>query len=181
MFLTWTLSRNAQFFDECDPSITLWTNDGTMIKIKDQDWFEKEMISKHFSHSKFLSFAQKLKFYGFQKIPPHDLWKNGHKEDRNNKGSGSSSPLSVVTFHNKFFKQGRHDLLKNIQRSTKTQNNTSHTDQQEEIESLKNQINKLVQEMLNIEHMFKEQITNIKWSFNDELRKCEKNPLLEFQ
>lgn len=168
------ISKTHKIFDECDPSIASWTDDGTMIEIKDQDRFEKEMISKYFSHNKFSSFARQLNFYGFRKIPSRDLRKNGDEDDGNNDGGCSNGPSSVVTFHNEFFKRGRHDLLENIQRSTKTQNNPSHTDQQEEIESLKNQIDEMVQEMSNMEHMFEEQITNMKTEFQRRIEQIRK-------
>lgn len=171
------LSKTYKMFDECDPSIASWTDDGEMIEIKDQDRFEKEMIPKNFNHSNFSSFARQLNFYGFCKIPSRELRRNGDEEDGNRDSSNSLS--SVVTFHNEFFKRGRHDLLKNIQRSTNTQKNPSHMDQQEEIENLKSQIEEMRQVMLNMERTFEDQITRMENDFQRRIDKMQEKYFVE--
>jgi hypothetical protein len=88
---------------ECDPSISCWSNGGQSFKIKDKDAFEREVLPKHFNHSKWESFIQQLSFYGFQKSPSDpDL----------------QLKSKVVRYSHEFFKQGKPELLYLIQRTT---------------------------------------------------------------
>lgn len=89
---------------ECDPSISCWSNGGQSFTIKDKDAFEQEVLSKYFkNHSKWDTFIRQLNFYGFQKSRSDpDLQLNS----------------KVVRYSHEFFKQGKPELLYQIQRTT---------------------------------------------------------------
>lgn len=77
--------------------------------IKDPDRFANEVIPQYFDHNKFSSFTRQLNFYKFTREQSKVIKKNDN----------SSEIAKHQTFHHKFFKRGRPDLLKHLQRSKK--------------------------------------------------------------
>jgi hypothetical protein len=56
-------------FNTCnDPTVCSWSEDGTMIVVKNVSKFENDIIPQFFKHNKFTSFVRQLNFYGFRKI-----------------------------------------------------------------------------------------------------------------
>ncbi|CAJ1965529.1 unnamed protein product [Cylindrotheca closterium] len=53
---------------DSDRDIVSWNGVGDSFTIKDIDAFQKHILPKYFSHSKFSSFVRQLNFYGFQKL-----------------------------------------------------------------------------------------------------------------
>jgi len=161
----------------CDPLIASWTDDGDMIEIKDQDRFAEEAIPQFFNHNNFSSFARQLNFYGFCKIPSRELRienDDGNNNNNNNIDNCPSSSSSVVTFRNEFFKRDNPELMKSIKRSTKHPSNAQN-DQQEEIESLRNQIKDMQREMGDMEKIFEDQIVIMEDDFRSRIERIRKD------
>lgn len=101
-----------------------------MFVVKDPDLFASSIIPQYFDHNKFSSFARQLNFYGFRKMQSKPI--------RNSDFDANTA--KHVTFFNEYFKRGRCDLLKKIQRSTRGGGSTPGQDQQREIQTLRDQI-----------------------------------------
>lgn len=127
------LQKTYKMIDTCEPSIACWTEDGEMFVVKNPTIFARDVIPQYFDHSKFTSFARQLNFYGFRKMQIKPL--------RNDDFDQETS--KHVTFHNEKFKRGRHDLLSQIQRSTKGGAATANQEQQAEIQELKGKVDYL--------------------------------------
>lgn len=167
------LSKTHRMIDSCDPAIASWTDDGEMIEVKDPDRFAEKIIPEFFNHNNFSSFARQLNFYGFCKIPSRELRHNNRGGDSNNENNTHSS--NYVTFHNENFKRDRPDLMSRIQRSTKPQNPGMSSDQQEEIDDLKNQLVKMREEMANMEDMLEGRIVDMKNHFQHRIDDIKAN------
>lgn len=154
------LSKTRRMIDTCDPEIASWTGDGEMIEVKDTERFAEEVIPKYFNHNNFSSFARQLNFYGFCKIPSRDL-----RKDIKDNIIENSQRSNYITFHNENFKRDHPDLMSRIQRSTKPQNPIMNSDQQEEVDDLKNQVVKLREEMVDMELMFESKIVELEIHF----------------
>jgi hypothetical protein len=104
-----------------------------MFVVKDPDKFASQIVPQYFDHNKFSSFARQLNFYGFRKMQSKPI--------RNSDFDANTA--KHVTFYNENFKRGRHDLLKQIQRSTRGGGTNAGQDHQREIQQLKEKVIKL--------------------------------------
>lgn len=131
------LRKTYAMINACDPDIAMWTENGNMFVIKDQGRFEKEIIPKYFDHNKFTSFARQLNFYRFRKMQCRPI--------RN----ADYDPITAkhVTFFNEKFQRGKPELLKEIQRSTKANQNSNNQELQKEVDTLQGRVQSLEHEM----------------------------------
>lgn len=143
------LKKTYDLIDNCDPSIASWTEDGEMFVIKDRDALAAFVIPRYFDHNKFSSFARQLSFYGFRKIPSTPI--------RNCDKYGGTA--KHVTYANEYFKRGRCDLLKKIQRSTCGGGNISNgQNHQHEVQHLREQVHDLQKKLQQATKEFEERI-----------------------
>mmetsp|Transcript_55893 Transcript_55893/g.161894 ORF Transcript_55893/g.161894 Transcript_55893/m.161894 type:complete len:324 (-) Transcript_55893:31-1002(-) len=113
------LTKTYHMIDTCDPLIATWSDDGKSFQIQDVKEFSKTILPKFFKHSKFPSFVRQLNFYSFRKL-------------RQQQTATSRS----VRFAHKWFQRGCPELLHNIQRITKSSQDSSAA-AQEVVKSLK--------------------------------------------
>lgn len=135
------LIKTYQLISTCDDSLAEWSNDGDTFVIKNANRFAKEEIPKYFEHSNFSSFSRQLNFYGFKKVPQKSV-----RIDQ------KSDEQSYVRFYNEKFKRGRIDLLRQIQRSTKTGGTTAN--QAHEIKALRDKVASLETQLSNMQYDF---------------------------
>jgi hypothetical protein len=147
------LKKTYKMIDTCDPAIAGWTEDGEMFVVKDPNLFAAEIIPQYFDHNKFSSFARQLNFYGFRKMQAKPI-RNADFDENTAK---------YVTFYNEKFKRGRCDLLKEIQRSTRGGNAGTATaaEQQKEIDSLKDHIGQLENQIESMNSHFEERLRTV--------------------
>mmetsp|Transcript_51014 Transcript_51014/g.122986 ORF Transcript_51014/g.122986 Transcript_51014/m.122986 type:complete len:497 (+) Transcript_51014:168-1658(+) len=127
------LKKTYKMIDTCDSTIASWTPDGEMFVVKDPEIFATKVIPQYFDHNKFSSFARQLNFYGFRKMQSKPI--------RN--VDFDANTAKHVTFYNENFKRGRCDLLKKIQRSTRSGGAAGGQDQSKEVQQLKERVNQL--------------------------------------
>ncbi|MCL7023476.1 hypothetical protein MKW94_012609 [Papaver nudicaule] len=84
--------------DASTNSIISWCDSNDSFKIHDMIRFQKELLSKYFKHSNFSSFMRQLNTYGFRKLDPDQF-----------------------IFGNEKFVKGKKQLLKDISRRKKSQ------------------------------------------------------------
>ena len=109
-----------------------------MFIIKDPDLFAQTTIPTYFIHNKFSSFARQLNFYGFRKVSTKPIKNDDFDE----------STAKHVIFYNPSFMKGRLDLLPEIQRcATQSKSHSmaaTASEEEEEIQQLKQRINDLM-------------------------------------
>jgi len=120
-----------------------------MFVIKDRDALAAFVIPRYFDHKKFSSFARQLSFYGFRKIPSTPI--------RNCDRDGGTA--KHVTYTNEYFKRGRCDLLKKIQRSTCGGGTISNAQNHlHEVQSLREQVLDIQKKFQQATKQFEERI-----------------------
>jgi len=124
----------------CSRDLAEWSDDGDTFVVKQTSKFAKIEIPKYFDHSNFSSFSRQLNFYGFKKVPKKTI-----RIDQTDQSSSG-----YVKFHNEKFKQGRTDLLPQIQRSTKKGLNEHN--QVQEIKSLQDKVFNLETQISSMSH-----------------------------
>ena len=122
-----------------------------MFVVKDPDLFAIQVIPQYFDHNKFSSFARQLNFYGFRKMQSKPI-KNSDYD---------SGTAKHVTFYNENFKRGRCDLLKKIQRSTRGGGSATGQDQQKEIQTLRDRVSSLEQQIADMNNQFEDRVRRL--------------------
>lgn len=97
--------------DPANAKYIQWTPDGEAFQVVDKDQFEKVLLKKYFKHSKFSSFVRQLNMYGWHKLL-----------DASSGGLQSSEESWI--FQSPNFIRGRADLLDNIERNKKGEEET---------------------------------------------------------
>jgi hypothetical protein len=136
------LEKTYDLITNCDENIASWWDDGESFVVKDPDVFALEWIPKYFDHNKFQSFSRQLNFYGFKKLPNKAIRVADNDPDM----------AKTVRFYNEFFKRGRHDLLHNIKRSTRS---GKDGEENSEIQELKEKVQYLESELSELHNVVK--------------------------
>ena len=101
--------------NRCDPSVATWNTTGENFIIKNVDTFASTILPQYFKHSNFSSFARQLNFYGFRKVKSEPICLADADEHTS----------SYISFYNEYFKKDRPDLLIQIKRATKSEQQTT--------------------------------------------------------
>ena len=122
------LSKTYHMIDTCDPSIATWSESGDNFVVKNVEKFSQVVLPLYFKHSNFSSFARQLNFYGFRKLRTDPILTTD---------VDPRTSCYVRFFHEKFQKD-RPDLLHDIKRATKSEQQSK-----DDLDSLKAEVNRL--------------------------------------
>jgi hypothetical protein len=122
------LSKTYHMIDRCDPEIATWSESGDNFVVKNVEKFASHVLPLYFKHSNFSSFARQLNFYGFRKLRTDPIL------------TSDVDPRTAcyVRFYHEKFQKDKPELLHQIKRATKTDQQSK-----DEVESLKLEIVKL--------------------------------------
>lgn len=167
------LTKSYHMISSSDPNILSWNGVGDSFTIEDIDAFQKHILPKYFSHSKYSSYVRQLNFYGFQKMSQDSDIRivpkvivddesshasesvNSTSNQQNPSSSSSSTPSTPrfpfnnsARFMHEYFRRGMPELLPKIQRSTAKPKlhmieSQDYEALHKEIASLKGQINQM--------------------------------------
>lgn len=114
--------------DRCDPSIATWSAAGDNFVVKNVEKFATDVLPLYFKHSNFSSFARQLNFYGFRKLRTDPIL------------TSDVDPRTAcyVRFYHEKFQKDRPELLHQIKRATK-----SDQQSKDDVDSLKHEVSKL--------------------------------------
>mmetsp|Transcript_27015 Transcript_27015/g.47695 ORF Transcript_27015/g.47695 Transcript_27015/m.47695 type:complete len:422 (-) Transcript_27015:1004-2269(-) len=122
------LSKTYHMIDRCDPEIATWSATGDNFVVKNVDKFSNEVLPLYFKHSNFSSFARQLNFYGFRKLRSDPILTN----------DVDPNTASYVRFYHEKFQKDRPELLSQIKRATK-----SDQQSKDDVDGLKSEVVKL--------------------------------------
>jgi predicted site-specific integrase-resolvase len=114
--------------DKCDSDIASWSPAGDNFVVKDVEKFAGTVLPQYFKHSNFSSFARQLNFYGFRKLKAEPILT----------ADFDARTACYVRFYHEKFQKDRPELLTQIKRATK-----SDQQSKDDVESLKIDIMKL--------------------------------------
>lgn len=122
------LSKTYHMIDKCEPIIATWSTAGDNFVVKNVEKFASNVLPLYFKHSNFSSFARQLNFYGFRKLRTDPIL------------TSDVDPRTAcyVRFYHEKFQKDRPELLHQIKRATK-----SDQQSKDDVESLKVEVNKL--------------------------------------
>lgn len=122
------LSKTYHMIDRCDPSIATWSAAGDNFVVKNVEKFATDVLPLYFKHSNFSSFARQLNFYGFRKLRTDPIL------------TSDVDPRTAcyVRFYHEKFQKDRPELLHQIKRATK-----SDQQSKDDVDSLKHEVSKL--------------------------------------
>mmetsp|Transcript_24436 Transcript_24436/g.34103 ORF Transcript_24436/g.34103 Transcript_24436/m.34103 type:complete len:352 (-) Transcript_24436:136-1191(-) len=126
------LSKTYHMIDRCEQDIATWSNNGDSFVVKDVNQFAESVLPQYFKHSNFSSFARQLNFYGFRKVKAEPILT----------ADFDARTACYVRFYHEKFQKNRPDLLAQIKRATK-----SDQQSKDDVESLKSEITQLKMEM----------------------------------
>jgi HSF-type DNA-binding len=114
--------------DRCEPAIATWSMDGSNFVVKNVEKFASGVLPLYFKHSNFSSFARQLNFYGFRKLRTDPIL------------TSDVDPRTAcyVRFYHEKFQKDRPELLHQIKRATK-----SDQQSKDDVESLKAEVSRL--------------------------------------
>ena len=131
-FHTLHFTETYHMIDRCEQDIATWSNNGDSFVVKDVNQFSESVLPQYFKHSNFSSFARQLNFYGFRKVKAEPILT----------ADFDARTACYVRFYHEKFRKNRPDLLAQIKRATK-----SDQQSKDDVESLKGDITKLQMEM----------------------------------
>jgi predicted site-specific integrase-resolvase len=126
------LSKTYHMIDRCEQDIATWSDNGDSFVVKDVNQFAESVLPQYFKHSNFSSFARQLNFYGFRKVKAEPILT----------ADFDARTACYVRFYHEKFQKNRPDLLAQIKRATK-----SDQQSKDDVEYLKSDIAKLKMEM----------------------------------
>jgi len=137
--------------DKCDATIACWSDDGLSFIVKTTERFASLILPKYFKHSNFSSFARQLNFYGFRKLKAEPILT----------ADFDAQTASFVRFYHEKFQKGRPDLLKQIRRATK-----SDQQSKDEVDSIKSELAKLKDTVTTMSMEYDRRLSDISYEYN---------------
>jgi len=137
--------------DRCDPTIATWSINGDNFIIKNVECFSSKILPQYFKHSNFSSFARQLNFYGFRKLKAEPILT----------ADFDAQTASYVRFYHDKFQKDKPELLHNIKRATK-----SDQQSKDDVESLKAEISQLKECISTMSADFDRKIAEMSYQFN---------------
>eukprot|EP00934_Nitzschia_sp_Nitz4_P002576 Nitzschia sp. Nitz4//scaffold225_size51843//38194//39676//NITZ4_006902-RA/size51843-snap-gene-0.4-mRNA-1//1//CDS//3329542696//2566//frame0 len=122
------LSKTYHMIDRCDPAVATWSAEGDNFVVKNVEKFASVVLPLYFKHSNFSSFARQLNFYGFRKLRTDPILTS----------DVDPNTACYVRFYHEKFQKNRPELLHQIKRATK-----SDQQSKDDVESLKHEVCKL--------------------------------------
>lgn len=122
------LSKTYHMIDRCDSEIATWSEAGDNFVVKNTEKFASSVLPRYFKHSNFSSFARQLNFYGFRKLRTDPILTS----------DVDPHTACFVRFYHEKFQKDKPQLLHQIKRATKTDQQSK-----DEVESLKHDVAKL--------------------------------------
>lgn len=118
--------------DKSDPEIATWAEDGQSFVVKNAELFATKVLPLYFKHSNFSSFARQLNFYGFRKL----------RSDPILNSNLDPQTANFVRFYHEHFQRDKPDLLQQIKRATKTDQQSK-----DDVEALKQEVCRLREDL----------------------------------
>lgn len=128
LFSIYLLPETYHMIDRCDSEIATWSPTGDNFVVKNVDQFASTVLPLYFKHSNFSSFARQLNFYGFRKLRSDPILTN----------DVDPRTACYVRFYHEKFQKSRPELLHQIKRATK-----SDQQSKDDVDSLKSEVWKL--------------------------------------
>eukprot|EP00541_Cyclophora_tenuis_P014749 CAMPEP_0116557542 /NCGR_PEP_ID=MMETSP0397-20121206/9299_1 /TAXON_ID=216820 /ORGANISM="Cyclophora tenuis, Strain ECT3854" /LENGTH=370 /DNA_ID=CAMNT_0004083013 /DNA_START=117 /DNA_END=1229 /DNA_ORIENTATION=- len=145
------LSKTYHMIDRCDPSIATWSPTGDNFVVKNVEKFASNILPMYFKHSNFSSFARQLNFYGFRKLKAEPILT----------ADFDARTACYVRFYHEHFQKDRPELLANIKRATK-----SDQQSKDDVESLKMDIAKLKEVISQMSSDYDRRMTEMSYEYN---------------
>jgi hypothetical protein len=114
--------------DRCDQEVATWAPLGDSFVIKNVEKFATSVLPMYFKHSNFSSFARQLNFYGFRKLKAEPILTADY----------DAHTASQIRFYHEKFQKDKPELLQQIKRATKSEQQSK-----DDFDSLRSEINKL--------------------------------------
>jgi len=137
--------------DRCDREIATWSATGDNFVVKNVEKFASSVLPRYFKHSNFSSFARQLNFYGFRKLRSDPILTN----------DVDPQTACYVRFYHEKFQKNKPELLHNIKRATK-----SDQQSKDDVEDLKSQVFKLKKRVLDMSTQMDRKISEINFEYN---------------
>jgi len=145
------LSKTYHMIDRCDPAIATWSPNGDSFVVKNVEKFASNVLPMYFKHSNFSSFARQLNFYGFRKLKAEPILT----------ADFDARTACYVRFYHEKFQKNRPELLAEIKRATK-----SDQQSKDDVETLKNDISKLKKSMTAMRSDYDRRMTEMSYEYN---------------
>jgi len=145
------LSKTYHMIDRCDPSVATWASNGDSFVVKNVDRFASGVLPMYFKHSNFSSFARQLNFYGFRKLKAEPILT----------ADFDARTACYVRFYHEKFQRSRPELLAQIKRATK-----SDQQSKDDVEILKIEISKLKECMAAMGSNYDRRMTEMSYEYN---------------
>jgi len=137
--------------DRCDAGVATWSDTGDNFVVKNVDKFAADVLPLYFKHSNFSSFARQLNFYGFRKLRSDPILTN----------DVDPQTSSYVRFYHDKFQRDKPELLHQIKRATKTDQQSK-----DEVDSLKQEVSRLKEELARATSDYERRIAELSYDVN---------------
>ncbi|GKZ00649.1 hypothetical protein MPSEU_001017100 [Mayamaea pseudoterrestris] len=148
------LSKTYHMIDRCDDDIAGWSEQGDSFVVKNVDQFAASVLPLYFKHSNFSSFARQLNFYGFRKLRSEGIL------------TAAADPQSAnfVRFYHQNFQRDKPELLSEIRRATKTDQQSK-----DDLEALKQEVKTLKHALAVTATEYDRRLAELSYDFNRRL------------
>jgi hypothetical protein len=137
--------------DRCDPTIATWSPSGDNFVVKSVERFATSVLPMYFKHSNFSSFARQLNFYGFRKLKAEPILT----------ADFDARTACYVRFYHEKFQKDRPELLAQIKRATK-----SDQQSKDDVEDLKIEIGRMKDCMQAMQSDYERRMTEMSYEYN---------------
>lgn len=145
------LSKTYHMINTCDSTIATWSDSGDNFVVKNVDQFAASVLPKYFKHSNFSSFARQLNFYGFRKLRTDPILTS----------DVDPQTSCYVRFYHEKFQRDKPDLLHDIKRATKTDQQSK-----DDVDSLKLEVSRLKDVLSGQAAEYERRLAEISYDFN---------------